>query len=190
MKYNSWTEQKNNPKFWKIFANIITKSCNDNLLKINQNNMKSVKIDIPKGYEIDKEKSTFENIVLKKVDGVVIKWNISYRSVEIKANGEHFLLGAYSPSIVGDWIDAERYIAESCCCWCLPTKKQLKVVQQYFYEINKVIEENNGFTLIRTWYWSCEENGKLCAWNINMYNGDIALENKRLFCNARAVCTL
>ena len=29
--------------------------------------MKSIKIDIPEGYEIDKEKSTFENIVFKPV---------------------------------------------------------------------------------------------------------------------------
>lgn len=39
---------------------------------------KSLKIEIPKGYEIDKEKSTFENIVFKKVDDIVIKWNSEF----------------------------------------------------------------------------------------------------------------
>ena len=29
---------------------------------------KELKIEIPKGYEIDKEKSTFEKIVFKKID--------------------------------------------------------------------------------------------------------------------------
>lgn len=30
--------------------------------------MKSIKIEIPKGYEVDKDKSTFEEIVFKRVD--------------------------------------------------------------------------------------------------------------------------
>ena len=36
--------------------------------------MKELKIEIPEGYEIDKEKSTFENIVFKKKEEVVNCW--------------------------------------------------------------------------------------------------------------------
>ena len=36
--------------------------------------MKEFKIEIPEGYEIDKEKSTFENIVFKKKEEVVNCW--------------------------------------------------------------------------------------------------------------------
>lgn len=36
--------------------------------------MKEFKVEIPEGYEIDKEKSTFENIVFKKKEEVVNCW--------------------------------------------------------------------------------------------------------------------
>ena len=35
---------------------------------------KELKIQVPQGYEIDKEKSTFENIVFKKVDDLPKSW--------------------------------------------------------------------------------------------------------------------
>lgn len=36
--------------------------------------MKSLKINVPKGYEIDKDKSTFENIVFKKISELPSSW--------------------------------------------------------------------------------------------------------------------
>lgn len=36
--------------------------------------MKELKINIPKGYEIDKEKSTFENIVFKEINKLPSSW--------------------------------------------------------------------------------------------------------------------
>jgi hypothetical protein len=41
--------------------------CYGILEELNKNNMKEFKIEVPEGYEIDKEKSTFENIVLKSI---------------------------------------------------------------------------------------------------------------------------
>ena len=35
---------------------------------------KEIKINVPEGYEIDKEKSTFEKIVFKKSDGLPMRW--------------------------------------------------------------------------------------------------------------------
>jgi hypothetical protein len=35
---------------------------------------KEIKINVPEGYEIDKEKSTFEKIVFKKSDGLPMGW--------------------------------------------------------------------------------------------------------------------
>ena len=37
--------------------------------------MKNIKIEIPKGYEIDKEKSTFENIVFKEINISPNSWS-------------------------------------------------------------------------------------------------------------------
>lgn len=56
---------------------------------------KVLKINVPEGYEIDKEKSTFNNIVFKKLPLqkiVSIKWNKNYNGVEIHADGEHFVV--------------------------------------------------------------------------------------------------
>ena len=36
--------------------------------------MKKLKINVPKGYEIDKEKSTFENIVFKEISKLPSSW--------------------------------------------------------------------------------------------------------------------
>lgn len=36
--------------------------------------MKEIKIEVPEGYEIDKENSTFEKIVLKKKSGLPMSW--------------------------------------------------------------------------------------------------------------------
>ena len=36
--------------------------------------MKKLKINVPKGYEIDKEKSTFENIVFKEINKLPSSW--------------------------------------------------------------------------------------------------------------------
>tara|TARA_B110000977_G_C11043827_1_gene479820 strand:- start:592 stop:1059 length:468 start_codon:yes stop_codon:yes gene_type:complete len=36
--------------------------------------MKNIKIEIPKGYEIDKDKSTFENIVFKEINVLPSSW--------------------------------------------------------------------------------------------------------------------
>ena len=135
---------------------------------------KTLKIEIPNGYEIDKEKSTFENIVFKKVDEVVIKWDKKYNGVEIKADGEQFLLNG-SPNYCMTWTEAMRFYSSS-QAWKLPTVKQLQVINKYFDEINNVIEDNGGFVLLKDFYWSIEERNEFYAWYVNMscrstYNG-------------------
>tara|TARA_R110002126_G_scaffold100487_1_gene231999 strand:+ start:1757 stop:1912 length:156 start_codon:yes stop_codon:yes gene_type:complete len=37
--------------------------------------MKDLKINAPKGYEIDKDKSTFENIVFKEINVLPSSWD-------------------------------------------------------------------------------------------------------------------
>jgi hypothetical protein len=152
---------------------------------------KTLKIEVPDGYEIDKEKSTFENIVFKKVDGIVIKWNKNYNGVEIKADGEHFILDA-NPSYTMSWNDAIRFYSNKhrSHTWDLPTIKQLQIVYKYFDKINEVIENNGGFVLYKSLYWSIEEKSNSFAHIVSMYNGNI---NDMCECNynfVRAVSTL
>lgn len=164
MKEKSWSKHSNNPKFWNIFANIVLKDYKTN------KTMKSVKIDIPEGYEVDKEKSTFENIVFKKVDDVVLKWNKSFNTVEIKAEGEYFMLNAGSPSFYCTWNEAVKYYDNPYNVLKLPTIRQLKIISKYISEINKIIRDNKGFE-IRGGLWSCEERNEVCAWIVYMSDG-------------------
>lgn len=60
---------------------------------------KIFKIETPEGYEIDKENSTLENIVFKKVNDFIINWNQELFGVEIKDNENHFVISA-QPSMV------------------------------------------------------------------------------------------
>ena len=156
---------------------------------------KTLKIEIPKGYEIDQEKSTFENIVFKKVDDIVIKWNKNYYGVEIKADGEHFIVDTSSPSYFCSWDDAMRFRkfyrnGNINGIWNLPTLKQLQVVDKYFDKINEVIEENSGFVLSKGFYWSIEKKDEFCAWGVSMGYDGTTYGTKVLNYSVRAVSTL
>ena len=152
---------------------------------------KTLKIEIPNGYEIDKEKSTFENIVFKKVDDIIIKWNKNYNGVEINADGEHFILDG-NPSYCMAWNEAMHFYNDKHRnqTWNLPTVEQLRVVYKYFDEINRVIEENDGFILFKSIYWSVENKDKSYAWFVNMTNGYFCLDYMISDYYVRGVVTL
>ena len=147
---------------------------------------KTLKINVPEGYEIDREKSTFENIVFKKKDDT-IRWNATTYSVEIKADGEHFMVDASRPSYYCSWDDAMRFHQSS--IWGLPTVKQLKVLVKHIDEVNKIIREHNGFEL-DGWMWSCEEKDKFCAWRVVMNDGYTSYSIKSSYHYVRAVSVL
>lgn len=150
-----------------------------------QETMKTLKIDVPNGYEIDKEKSTFENIVFKKKDKVIIQWERRHCGVEIKDDGEHFIVGAYQPSFYCSWNDAMRHYVKS-TPWVLPTINQLKVIAKHLDNVNKIIRENNGFE-IKDWLWSREEKNEFCAWGVYMNDGCTGSRNKNFYNYVRAV---
>ena len=141
---------------------------------------KTIKISVPDGNEIDKEKSTF--------DGVVIKWNAITYAVEIIADGEHFMVDASRPSYCCSWDDAMRFHRNG--IWNLPTDKQLQLLLKYFDDINAIIRENGGYEFINGWYWSCEEKDEFCAWNVNMNNGSAGSHLKYDNDYVRAVSSL
>jgi Cdc6-like AAA superfamily ATPase len=149
---------------------------------------KTLKIEVPNGYEIDKEKSTFENIVFKKVDNVVIKWNKCYNGVEIEADGEHFVLDG-NPTFSMSWNDAMRFYYKH-SYRNLPTIKQLQVVYIYFDEINEVIKSNGGFLLYKRFYWCNEEKDEFNSLGVSMGNGFTSYISKTDNGCARGVSTL
>lgn len=151
----------------------------------------TIKIEVPNSYEIDEEKSTFENIVFKKVDDIIIKWNKNYNGVEINADGEHFILDG-NPSYCMSWDDAMRFYNNKhrSHTWNLPTVKQLQVVHKYFDEINKVIEENDGFLLLKGFYWSNIKLDEFRVWGFNFNYGRVSHDDKNYHYYVRAVSTL
>lgn len=131
--------------------------------------------EVPNG-EIDKANSTFEHIVFKKPEDVVIRWNEEFLGVEINADGEHFVIDANHPSFKCSWDDAMRYFG-SCIMWKLPTIRQLQIIAKHKDKINDVIRENNGYE-IEGWLWSCEEEDEFCAYFVMMYNGNTDYDGK------------
>lgn len=126
---------------------------------------KTLKITPPEGYEIDKEKSTLDNIVFKKIDDIIIKWNSTLMGVEIKDEGEHFLLNASCPSLYCSWYDATRYY--SGYIRRLPTKKQLKIIAKHIKKINALIEEGKGYK-IESYLWSRESEDDEYAYVVKL----------------------
>ena len=149
---------------------------------------KTLKIKIPKGYEIDREKSTFENIVFKKVDEVIIKLYKCRNGVEIKADGEHFILDG-NPNYNMTWNNAMRFYGNP-QFWKLPTIEQLQVINKYFDEINNVIKENGGFVLTNGFYWSNLILDEFRAWGVHFNDGCVYRYDKNYCYYVRAVFTL
>lgn len=145
---------------------------------------KTMKITPPKGYEIDREKSTFEEIVFKKIvkvaDDVVIKWMDERKSVLIKADGMSFYIDASHPTYQLSWYDAISYYSGfNNNIWILPRVQQLKVISKYFEKINEVIKENNGYELERSWYWSSEDSSEEDDDAVIVYMGDEYIDDYR-----------
>ena len=149
--------------------------------------MKTLDVNVPDGYEIDIEKS---NIVFKKIDDAIIRWNKNYNGVEIKADGEHFVVDA-NPSYVMNWYDAVRFYnhPHRSHTWGLPTITQLQVIAKYLDRINDVIREKNGFKIIDC-LWSCEEVDGFFTWLVYMSDGDTYRGNKYGSYYVRAVSAL
>ena len=148
---------------------------------------KTLKINVPDGYMIDEEKSTFENIVFKKIDDTVIKWNKQYGSVDIIADGEKFRIDAMHPSFYCSWDDAKKYFENM--VWNIPTVKQLQVLAKHINKVNNIIREHNGFE-ISSWMWSCEEFGEFCAWSVLVDDGYTINFSKYDYYCVRAVSAL
>ena len=130
--------------------------------------MKELKINIPKGYEIDKENSTFECIKFKKMPKTIIKWDSLNFAVEVQDEGEHFRVSA-KPSMVMNWNDAMRYFNDN-ADWNLPTIKQLQIIDKHIDKINNLMEGNGGYK-ISGWIWTNEEKDEFCAWYVRMDYG-------------------
>ena len=101
---------------------------------------KTLKVNIPDGYEIDKEKSTFENIVFKKKD-FSIKWNSQLYGVEIKNGNERFVIRG-EPSYYMTPKQAKLYAEKHSYLGALPNRHQCMLISKWNEAINLLMKEN------------------------------------------------
>lgn len=146
--------------------------------------MKNININIPKGYEIDIENSTFDCIKFKKIQETIIKWNEEHFAVEIKDKGMHFLINA-QPNQMMSWHDVVRFYKDD-KVWQLPTCEHLKLIAKYINKVNALIKVNGGYE-IQGWYWSADDFDELCAWYVDMYNGETFSDTKDEYSYVRTV---
>ena len=66
---------------------------------------KKLKINIPEGYEIDKEKSTFEEIVFKKIEGPFSKLPKTWEEYCKQTKGYTSYFGSNPDSIIKSWFE-------------------------------------------------------------------------------------
>ena len=70
---------------------------------------KSLKINIPEGYEIDKEKSTFEEIIFKKIEDPLAKLPKTWEEYCKQTEGNVSYFWSSPDSIIKSWFEGSYY---------------------------------------------------------------------------------
>ena len=105
--------------------------------------MKQIKINIPEGYEIDQENSTFECIKFKPKPQVY--WSDEHKAVVVEDDDISFMIDA-APSYAMSWNDANRFFRNS-IHWRLPTLDELRLITKHLKEINDTLKMVGGFEI-------------------------------------------
>lgn len=95
----------NNLKYLYCSKNKLTELNLNNNLKMET---KQIKIEVPQGYEIDKEKSTFENIILNPIEG---KLPLSVK--EIQGRSWYICSNGKVTELTMEWIDLNQLSTET-----------------------------------------------------------------------------
>lgn len=124
-----------------------------------------VKIEVPEGYEIDKENSTFECIKFKKKSEV----KIYTTSVGVRVDTPEcsfYILDKEDLPIEGysSFKLAKLYHKDA----TLPSKKQWEIIYKYLDEINELL----NYKIKRVCYWALDlGESPTDQWYVTMYSG-------------------
>lgn len=127
--------------------------------------MKQIKIDIPEGYEIDKENSTFECIRFKPKSQVY--WSDEHKAVVVEDGEISFMVEA-TPSYAMSWNDANRFFRNS-IHWRLPTLDELKLISKHLSQINYILNQVGGFEISGRLWSSFTGCYSVCAFALDVY---------------------
>lgn len=139
--------------------------------------MKDFKVEVPKGYEIDKEKSTFECIKFKPISKAKITWNTYKFGVEVHSGDFHFVI-LDRPLCSTSWHNAQ-YLANIQGGY-VPSKEDLQVVLDNLDEIKNVWNMHSSREF-PSYCWSFSNVDSDFAWVVNFtYRYFIGDSNKDL----------
>lgn len=126
--------------------------------------MKHIKIDIPEGYEIDKENSTFECIRFKPKPQVY--WSEEHKAVVVEDGDISFMIDT-TPSYAMSWGDANRFY-NNFIHWRLPTLEELKLITKHLPQINYILKQVGGFEIFGRLWSSSTGCDSTCALTLDV----------------------
>ena len=148
--------------------------------------MKHIKIDIPEGYEIDKENSTFECIRFKPKPHVY--WSEEHKAVVVEDGDISFMIDT-TPSYAMSWNDANRFY-NNFIHWRLPMLEELKLIVKHLPQINYILTQVGGFEIFGRLWSSSTGCDSTCALTIDVNCNTKDARSVNTIAYARAVSEL
>lgn len=137
----------------------------DDMFEETMNN--EVKIEVPEGYEIDKENSTFECIKFKKKESEV---QISKLGSCVLVEHPKYVFTIIDEEDLKTDFDSAFKLAKLYDCGAtIPTKEQWKIIYEHLDEINSLLKNK----IVKTSYWTSEKYNSFSSWDSNSYVHDL-----------------
>lgn len=126
-----------------------------------------VKIEVPEGYIIDEENSTFNCIKFKKKEPEV---KISKLGACVLVEHPKYVFTIIDEEDLKTDFDSAFKLAKMYDCGAtIPTREQWKIIYEHLNEINILLKNK----ITKESYWSSEEYDFSNSWDIHMLNGSI-----------------
>lgn len=148
--------------------------------------LKQITIDIPEGYEIDKENSTFECIRFKPKPQVY--WSDEHKAVVVEDGDISFMIDT-TPSYAMSWNDANRFY-NNFIHWRLPMLEELKLIVKHLPQINYILKQVGGFEIFGRLWSSSTGCDSTCALTIDVNCNTKDARSVNTIAYARAVSEL
>lgn len=148
--------------------------------------MKQIKINIPDGYVIDEENSTFECIRFKPKPQVY--WSDEHKAVVVEDGDISFMIDT-TPSYAMSWNDANRFY-NNFIHWRLPMLEELKLIVKHLPAINYILKQVGGFEIFGRLWSSSTGCDSTCALTIDVNCNTKDARSVNTIAYARAVSEL